>query len=150
MVFVFPLPVFSQYASSRFLFACLDSFIFAWSFSQLLVLLKVLCFCLFSCVSSEQISVVIGCVIGLFVVRDFLLAWNNQYGGAIASVLNALQIQFLDWVCNIFFLCVCSAEFNHHTIDCCCICFCGFGLSVVQQNIDLVDEVWCDDMSFEN
>eukprot|EP00457_Paulinella_chromatophora_P002018 gb/GEZN01002021.1/.p1 GENE.gb/GEZN01002021.1/~~gb/GEZN01002021.1/.p1 ORF type:complete len:801 (-),score=112.24 gb/GEZN01002021.1/:233-2635(-) len=43
-----------------------------------------------------MIMTVIAMVVGLFIFRNFLLLWNPAYGGVLAGVLNAFQIQLLN------------------------------------------------------
>ena len=41
---------------------------------------------------------VIACVIGIFLLRIVLVQWNAEYGAIITSIVNAVQIQILNFV----------------------------------------------------
>lgn len=43
-------------------------------------------------------TAVIGCVIGIFILRNILTVWSTAWGSLITSIINAIQIQLLNFV----------------------------------------------------
>ncbi len=44
------------------------------------------------------ITVVLGSVFGIFFLNTVLLSWNKQFGGVVTALVNAFQIQIMNFV----------------------------------------------------